>query len=192
MLSSPAVARSATGQLGAFFSTRVSGPGQNAFASRSAAAVEHRKALGRREIGHMRDQRIERRPAFRRIELRHRRARWSRRRRGRRPSRSETPRGRPDGRTRRRVGRPAPTWFGMTRVATSVIIWRAPASPASFAPRRARFSLTDFFRLRGIDLDEVEALLVLQVLQPLEQPRHRLARRNAASAAGTCRASPRR
>ena len=39
MLSSPAVARSATGQFGRLFSTSVSGPGQNAAASCSAASL---------------------------------------------------------------------------------------------------------------------------------------------------------
>jgi hypothetical protein len=40
MVSSPAVARSATGQSAAFGNTSVSGPGQNFSASRSVAALK--------------------------------------------------------------------------------------------------------------------------------------------------------
>ena len=70
MLSRPAVASSATGQPARFFSTSVSGPGQNAAASFSAAASNTARRLRRGEIEHMRDQRIERRPALGGIEPR--------------------------------------------------------------------------------------------------------------------------
>ena len=74
MLSSPAVASSATGQPARFFSTSVSGPGQNAAASFSAAASNTARRSRGREIEHMRDQRIERRPALGGVEPRDRRA----------------------------------------------------------------------------------------------------------------------
>ena len=74
IVSSPAVASSATGQSGRLGSTSVSGPGQNAAASRSAAGVEAREPARRREVGHMRDQRIEGRPALGLVEARDRRA----------------------------------------------------------------------------------------------------------------------
>ena len=57
-----------------FGSTSVSGPGQNARGEPLRRRVEHRKPLGGREIGHMRDQRIERRPALGGVEPRDRRA----------------------------------------------------------------------------------------------------------------------
>ena len=72
MVSRPAVASSATGQSARLGSTRVSGPGQNAAASRSAAAIEAREPARGLGIGHMGDQRIERRPALGVIEARHR------------------------------------------------------------------------------------------------------------------------
>ena len=72
MLSSPAVASSATGQLSAFGSTSVSGPGQNAAASRSAAASKRASSRAAARSGDMRDQRIERGPALGGIEARHR------------------------------------------------------------------------------------------------------------------------
>ena len=59
-LSSPASARSATRNPAAFGSTSVSGPGQNAAASRSAVGVETREPPRGGDIGDMRDQRIER------------------------------------------------------------------------------------------------------------------------------------
>ena len=72
MLSRPAVARSATAQVGAFGSTSVSGPGQSAAASRSAVAsncASFRAAARSRDMG---DQRIERGSALGVIEARHR------------------------------------------------------------------------------------------------------------------------
>ena len=72
MLSRPAVASSATGQPARFFSTSVSGPGQNAAASFSAAASNTARRLRGGEIEHMRDQRIERRPALGGVEPRDR------------------------------------------------------------------------------------------------------------------------
>ena len=90
MVSSPAVARSATGQPAAFGSTSVSGPGQNAFASLIGLRVEPRDAPCGGEIADMGDQRIERRPALGLIQPRDRRPHWWRRRRARRRSRSGT------------------------------------------------------------------------------------------------------
>ena len=68
MVSSPAVASSATAQSADFGSTSVSGPGQNA--SASAVAVVPKWAIRRAacEIADMGDQRIERRPALGLIE----------------------------------------------------------------------------------------------------------------------------
>ena len=88
-VSSPAGARSATGQSGRFGSTSVSGPGQNAAASRSRVGVESaRAARAASMIGDMRDQRIEGRPALGLVEPRDRLAVGARRRPGRRRSRS--------------------------------------------------------------------------------------------------------
>ncbi len=72
MVSRPAVARSATGHPAALGSTSVSGPGQNASASRAARRRNSRQRPRRREIGDVRDQRIESRPALGGIEPRHR------------------------------------------------------------------------------------------------------------------------
>ena len=88
-VSRPAVASSATGQPAALGST----------ASAAPARTPSREPLGRRRrsargapraatIGHMGDQRIERRAALGRVEARDRLRRWWRRRRGRRRSRS--------------------------------------------------------------------------------------------------------
>ena len=55
-------------------STSVSGPGQNASASRAAAASKRARRRAAARIRNMRDQRIEGRPALGRIEPRHRRA----------------------------------------------------------------------------------------------------------------------
>ncbi len=74
MLSRPAVASSATVQPAALGSTSVSGPGQNAGGEPRRIGIEARQLARRREIDHMRDQRIERRPALGRVEPRHRRA----------------------------------------------------------------------------------------------------------------------
>ena len=71
MLSSPAVASSATGQPAALGSTSVSGPGQNAAASRAASASKRASARAAATIGDVGDQRIEGRPALGRVEPRH-------------------------------------------------------------------------------------------------------------------------
>ena len=71
-MSSPAVASSDTGQPSGFGNTSVSGPGQNASASIFAPNRETCKRDARRGVGHMRDQRVEARPALRRIEPRDR------------------------------------------------------------------------------------------------------------------------
>ncbi len=68
MLSSPASARSATPQSGRFGSTSVSGPGQNAAASRAAAASNWASRLRRLDVRDMGDQRIEGRPALGGVE----------------------------------------------------------------------------------------------------------------------------
>ena len=60
MVSSPAVARSATGQSAAFGSTSVSGPGQNSSASRSAPSSKLASRARGGDVGDMGDQRIER------------------------------------------------------------------------------------------------------------------------------------
>ena len=70
-LSRPASARSATVQSGCFGSTSVSGPGQNAAASFSAAALKRADAPRRGDIRDMGDQRIERGPALGGIEPGH-------------------------------------------------------------------------------------------------------------------------
>ena len=67
-LSRPASARSATPPPGRLGSTSVSGPGQNAAASRSAAASKRAEPSRRVGVRHMGDQRIEAGPAFGRIE----------------------------------------------------------------------------------------------------------------------------
>ena len=72
MVSSPAVASSATGQSARLGSTKVSGPGQNAAASRSAAASNRRERPRGGGIGDVRDQGIERGAALGRIEARDR------------------------------------------------------------------------------------------------------------------------
>ena len=72
MVSRPAVASSATGQSARFGNTSVSGPGQNAAASRSAVGVEAGERMRGGSVDHMRDQRIERRPALGLVEPRHR------------------------------------------------------------------------------------------------------------------------
>ncbi len=82
-------------QNSAFGSTRVSGPGQNASASAQGRSVEQGDLAGGAEIGDMGDQRIEGRPALGLVEPGDCSRRCRHRRRGRKPSRSETPRGRP-------------------------------------------------------------------------------------------------
>ena len=67
-LSRPASARSATPQSGRFGSTSVSGPGQNAAASFSAAASKRPSAARGVDAADMGDQRIEARPALGGIE----------------------------------------------------------------------------------------------------------------------------
>ena len=71
-MSSPAVASSDTGQPSAFGSTSVSGPGQNAPASSFARHRKARERERRRGVRHMRDQRIEARPALGGVEPRDR------------------------------------------------------------------------------------------------------------------------
>ena len=71
-LSSPASARSATGQSGSFGSTSVSGPGQNAAASFSAAASNAPSRRAAASVRHMGDQRVEGRPPLGGIEPGHR------------------------------------------------------------------------------------------------------------------------
>ncbi len=71
-VSSPAVARSATGQSFVFGSTSVSGPGQNACASARRLRVEAGNPHRCLDIPDMGDQRIERGPALGRIEMRDR------------------------------------------------------------------------------------------------------------------------
>ena len=121
MLSRPAVASSATGQSARFCRTSVSGPGQNAAASFSAAAsnTASRRAAARSDD--MGDQRIERRPALGGVEPRDGRRRWWRRRRGRRPSRSETRPARPR-RGRRAASAMATNSAGRRRVSIFRVI----------------------------------------------------------------------
>ena len=66
------MARSATAQSLVFGSTSVSGPGQKASASAIAVRVEAGNPHRPVDIGDMRDQRIERGPAFGRVEPRNR------------------------------------------------------------------------------------------------------------------------
>ena len=72
MLSRPAVASSATAQPARFFSTSVSGPGQNFAASRLAAASNTASRSAASEVGHMGDQRVERGAALGGVEPRDR------------------------------------------------------------------------------------------------------------------------
>ena len=90
-------------QSSAFGSTSVSGPGQNASASRRAPASKRRDLPRGREVADMGDQRIEGGPALGLVEPGDRGRHWRRQRRGRRPSRSGTRPARPrPGRARRR------------------------------------------------------------------------------------------
>ena len=74
MVSSPAVARSATGQSVVFGSTSVSGPGQNACGQRDRVRIEAaRSGVRGLDIADMGDQRIERGPALGLVEPRDRR-----------------------------------------------------------------------------------------------------------------------
>ena len=82
-----------TGQPGAFGSTSVSGPGQNA-ASRSASALNTASRRAAATSATCAISGLKRRPALGGIEPRDRRRHSSHRRRGRRPSRSGTRRGR--------------------------------------------------------------------------------------------------
>ena len=73
MVASPAVARSAIGQSGCRCSTSVSGPGQNAAASRCAMSASARpRRAAAADIRHMHDQRIEARPPLGLEDRRHR------------------------------------------------------------------------------------------------------------------------
>ena len=72
-MSSPAVARSATGQSIVFGSTSVSGPGQNAVGKRGRLGVEAGNPPRGLDIPDMGDQRIERGPALGLVEMRDRR-----------------------------------------------------------------------------------------------------------------------
>ena len=94
-VSSPAVARSATGQSSAFGSTSVSGPGQNASASASRGRVEPGDPPRGVEVADMGDQRIEGRAGPWPGRAGRSRPHWRRRRRGRKPSRSGTRPARP-------------------------------------------------------------------------------------------------
>ena len=135
MLSRPAVASSATAQPARFFSTSVSGPGQNCAASRLAACVEHREPFGGQEVGNMGDQRIERRPALGLIEPCHRGGvggvgaeavdRLGRKR--------DQPAG---GQGTSAASVAAPTCAGMTRVEILPVIWPGPADRLALPPRR--------------------------------------------------------
>ena len=85
---------------GAAGATSVSGPGQKASASRSAASRQTAPRAAPRHIGDMGDQRIEGRAALGVVNARDGRGAASRRRRGHRPSRSGRRRARPPAKSR--------------------------------------------------------------------------------------------
>src|SRR5262249_10604634 len=172
-VSSPAVARSATGQAGGFGSTSVSGPRPNAAASASAAGSKTASArpaappAARGAVGEGGAQRIERRPALGGVE----------------PC------------DRRRVGgvgaEPVDRLGGESDEAAVRECARGRRDRGGFVGRPARRHARSGGFRRRLDREPVEAGLVLGVLQPREQPLH-CGRRAGAGGGGRERRPPRR